>query len=389
MTQRPGRLDIAACGSFFVFATSSAITPLCLASLSGELSINLTEGGGLETARTLLLVGVLLVAGFCAQRWGKKRFLVLGLYLLAAGLVLFSFARSYQHVIGAILVVGAGCGFVEALINPLVSDMHPEAPGKHLNLTNAFYSIGVLVSVLVFGELLTRGVGWRTLFRLAAALALGVGLLLHTSRFPPPTEEREGRHTVRDIASRGRFWLFAAAIFLGAGVESAFTFWSATYIQTYYAHLPRAGAFGMAVFGGTMAAGRLLTGRMADRVGLRRIMIGSAAVGVVVSCFVLTTTRLAGVYVLLAAAGFCAASFWPSVLAVAGKTLRVGSTLLFVMLACAGIAGYGLTPWLIGLIGDLYGLRTGLAVVPVVFAALAAVLVVEARIQRPPGDGPE
>jgi fucose permease len=178
------------------------------------------------------------------------------------------------------------------------------------------------------------------------------------------------------------FWLFAAAIFLGAGVESAFTFWSRSYVATYLKDVPRAGAIAVVIFAGLMAAGRLLAAKLSRTMSLKVMMMGSALLGVIVSGMIPFAANLIWFYALLALAGIATACFWPTILAEAAHCLKVNATLLFVLLACLGIAGFGVTPWLMGFIGDRTDLRTGFSVIPGLFVVLIFVLIIEWRINR-------
>jgi len=172
---------VASWGGFAVFATSSVITPICLPEISNALSTTLSEGGGMETARTFVVLIALTLAGVLAQKFGKKRYVTLGQYLLAAGLLMVSFSQTYLTLILSLMLIGIGGGFTEALINPLVLDLHPQDAGKYLNITNAFYPVGVMVSAFLFGELLTFGYSWRLIFRIAAAAALVMGITFNLS----------------------------------------------------------------------------------------------------------------------------------------------------------------------------------------------------------------
>ncbi|MBT4141360.1 MAG: MFS transporter [Candidatus Latescibacteria bacterium] len=364
-----------------MFAISGVVTPICLPEISKTLSTSFSEGGGMETARTVLVLLTLMVAGICARHWGKKIFITYGQYFLALGLILTSYADSYALLIMALMITGIGGGFTEALINPLVVDLHAEDSGKYLNIANAFYPIGVMAGALIFGELLTLGYSWRLMFRIAGIGALIMGVLFHISRFPTPIEaEHSSAHVISDILRQPGFWLFAAAIFLGAGVESSFTFWSRSYVETYLADVPRAGAIAVVIFAGTMAVGRLLSARLSEFMSLRTLMMRSAILGVLVSSAILFTNSLIAFYILLALAGFAAACFWPTILAEADACLSVDTTMLFVMLACFGIAGFGLTPWIMGVMGDSAGLKAGFLVIPGLFIGLILVLTLERRI---------
>lgn len=382
------KLDMASWGGFMVFSTSSVITPICLPEIMKTLSTSLSEGGGMETARTVIMMIVLVSSGILAQKWGKKLFLTGGQYLLAVGLLTASMANNYGTFIASLMIMGIGGGVMEALISPLVVDLHPDDSGRYMNVTHAFYPIGVVVSALLFGELLTLGMSWRWVFRLTAIAALTIAILCTLFRFPRPvsTEHSTGR-TIRRIFLLPGFWLFAAAIFLGAGVESAFTFWSTSYVATYLKDVPRAGAFAVVIFAAMMAIGRFLSAKLSGAVNLKILMGGSALLGLAVSGVLPFVSSLIWFYLLLAFAGLATACFWPTILAEAAASLRVDATILFVMLSCVGIGGYGFAPWLLGIIGDLRELKAAFSVIPGFFVILMVALFFEWRMgmKKAPG----
>jgi fucose permease len=383
MNGRLTRLDVASWCAFMVFAASSVVTPICLPEISKTFNTSLSEGGGAETAKSVLLVAMLMLAGILAHRWGKKPMLVSGQYLTAVGALMASYSDSYPMLIVSLMVIGMGGGSTEAIINPLVADLHPKDSGKYLNITNAFFPVGVMVSALLFGELLTLGYSWRFIFRIVAAVTLAMGLFFSISRFPPGAQQQSSSwNLIGNVVALRGFWLFAAAIFLGAGVESAFTFWSRSYVETYLDQVPRAGAIAVVIFAGAMAAGRLLAARLSQAMSLNALMMSSAVLGVVVTGWVPLATSLTGFYSLLALAGIATACFWPTILATAAERLNADVTILMVMLAVVGVAGFGLTPWMMGVIGDQADLRAGFYIIPAFFVGLILVLAIQWRLNR-------
>jgi fucose permease len=377
------KLDVASWSGFMIFAVSAVIVAITLPEISKTFSTNLSEGGGMETARNLVILIVLLLAGALAQRWGKKRFLTLGQYLVAAGLLLASISHSYPMLIFALLIMGLGGGFSEALLNPLVVDIHHQGSGRFLNLSHAFYPIGIVGSALLFGELLTRGYSWRLMFQIAAVGALVVAIVFTFLRFPP-TEKDESSYVklFASVLSLGGFWLFAGVIFLGGSIESALTFWSRSYVETYLSEVPRSGAVALVIFAGAMAIGRLISAYLANKTSLNNIMIGSAILGICVSALIPITSTLLWFYLLLGLAGLATACFWPTILAEADSNLKVNTTILFVLLSGVGIIGFGLTPWVMGVIGDNAELKAGFAIIPALFAGLIAVLILERHLSK-------
>ena len=377
------KLDVATWAGFMIFAVSAVIVAINLPEISRTFSTNLSEGGGLETARNLVLLIVLLMAGAMAQRWGKKKFLNLGQYLLAAGLLLASFSQNYTMLIVAILIMGFGGGFLEALLTPLVVDIHHRDSGKFLNLSHAFYPIGIVAAALLFGELLTQGYSWRLMFQIAALGALIVAIVFTILRFPPAeTDDSSYLKLFASILSRGSFYIFALVIFLGGSIESGLTFWSRTYVETYLSDVPRSGAIALLIFAGSMAIGRFLTAYLAGKMSLNSIMIASAILGVGVTFMIPLASSLFWFYLLLGFAGLATACFWPTIMAEADRLLNVNTTILFVLLSCVGIIGFGAIPWIMGFIGDKNELKAGFAFIPALFAGLIVILIVERQLSK-------
>jgi fucose permease len=378
-------MDWAVSISLLAYASSMVATPICLVVLMKDLSLNLTEGGSIEVVRTLLLVAVLLVSGLAAARWGKTALLETGGFLLSAGLFLYALAPSYPVVLAAMIFVGVGGGLIEALVNPLIQDLHPGDSGRYLNVTNAFFSMGVLITVLSVGELLSFGLPWRGIlaglgfiFLINAILFLFSSRHAHkTGQIPDNSYENPLHHT-KTLLKKKRFWVFALAMLCGGGAEAAYTFWTASYIQLTYGTLPRAGAFGTALFAGGMIVGRLGSGWVKQRQLPAQIMISSAA-GLIISLGFTRIDSIGMLMALLFLAGLAVACFWPSIQSYAADRIEGDSTMLFILLSTAGIPGFSLIAWGMGKIGDTWGLRASFYVIPVLFGVLLLTIFIENR----------
>lgn len=380
----PTRLDFAASLGMFAYASSVVATPIILLEMARDLSFGLADGGGIEAVRAVFLLAVLIASGTAAARFGKTATLAAGAAVLAAGLFTYALAPVYVAVLAAVVLVGLGGGILEALLNPLVLDEHPDDSGRYLNIVNAFFSGGVLVSVLVVGDLLTRGVSWRVLVAFVGVPALASALMFVVFR-RRGHKERVRRRRI-DLATDARFILrhpafklYAVAMFCGGGAEGAVTFWSATYVQLHFQTLPRAGAFATAFFAAGMVVGRLLFGRFVHQDGLRILIILSALVGAGVSFVAWAAAGVGAFYAVIFCAGLSIACFWPSIQSHAATIIREDATMLFILLSCAGIPGFGLTSWIMGLIAEAASLRTSLLVIPVLLAILTLVMILSPR----------
>ena len=365
-------MDRAAYASMFIYAAAANILPICLVKISGELSINLAQAGFLGFVTSIEQFFVLILSIFFAARFGKIRVIRAGLFVLSGGLLAFSFSGSYASAVSLILILGFGNAMLEALLTPLVEDLHPDDSGGKMNLLHSFWPVGVCVGVLIVGELLSRGLSWRWAFAGLAAAVLGISFLLPNSKRVnlPRSTARLGH--LGEILSIPRFWMLGLALFFAGAAEFSYAYWSASYIQLHFGTMPRAGAVGAASFAVGMFFGRMISSRLAGRAGLKRLVTISLAAGFV---FSLTFFLIRGpvlIYPYLFLMGVFIACLWPSIQSYAARVMTVDPTALMIFLSCFGIPGTSFSVLVLGLLGQRWGLYYAYAAAPV-FLLLAFV----------------
>ena len=384
-----GRYDYAAFLCYFGYASGSVVVPVSLVSLARDLGFRLENGGmaaggALQLGRTASIVAAMLLCGFWAGRWGKRRVLGLSVILMSAGVGICAVAPAYGVLFLALAVAGMGEGVIEGLATPFVQDLHPREPGRYINFSHAFWSIGVVATTLLAGAFLARGVSWRLIIGAVSVLSLIPAALL---LLPPPSElaypehpEPLDRKTIwnhtRDILQMPRFYLFFAAMFVAGGGEFCLTFWCASYIQLNFTSSAWVGGLGTACFAAGMALGRTCWGYWLRQDQLKALIVYSALAGTVVTLFLPVLTSLSLFLILLFLTGIATAPFWPSVQSYCGDRLpQADTTMLMILLACAGIPGCGVATYLMGYIGDQSGgLGKAFYLVPACYLILALLI---------------
>jgi fucose permease len=174
------------------------------------------------------------------------------------------------------------------------------------------------------------------------------------------------------------------ALFFAGGAEGGFTFWTASYIQIEYGTLPRAGGLGTAFFALGMASGRLLTTCIASRFGLRRILIASVTLALVGGMGFFLVHNLLLLYAVIVMMGFFIAPFWPSIQTYAVRRLGSDPTMVMVFLSCFGIVGFSLANFIMGIIGDRFGLRFSFLVAPTLLVLMLTLMILEKQFKKDP-----
>ena len=391
-----GRYDYAAFMSFISYAAGSVVVPVALVQVARELGFNLAEGGfsaggALHLGRTVAIVAAMLLCGFIAGRWGKRKTVGFSVVLMALGMAACAFTPTYSILFLALLIAGLGEGVIEGLATPFVRELHPEEAGRYINFSHAFWSVGVLTTVLICGWLLSREVSWRILVAAVAVLGFITSLIIllpeskgrQYPEHPDPIHWKTVCSHAQQIFHVKRFWLFFAAMFLAGGGEFCLTFWSASYIQLHFNTAAWAGGVGTACFAAGMVLGRTGWGYLIKQHQLRNLVLYSALAGSAITVTFPLLNNLWLFFLMLFFAGIATAPFWPSIQSYAVDQMpQNDTTILLILLSCAGIPGCGVFTWLMGYIGNLTGsLNAAFYLVPACYLILATLIALPTRIK--------
>ena len=159
--------------------------------------------------------------GWCCDRFGPRRPVLIGALLLAGGLLCDAVVTQPWHfylAFGVLTSLGvATAGWVPAVV--IVQRWYPQRMGTMLGFTSAGIGVGIFL-VGPLSQVLIDLIGWRDAYRaLAALIALWIvpaslWLLRDPPRRPaaPPTGTAAAVEAgLREAAASPRFWLIALA----------------------------------------------------------------------------------------------------------------------------------------------------------------------------------
>jgi fucose permease len=402
-----GRYDFLNYITFASYAICSLVIPIVLVAVGKELNFpmdggGMSRGGVLHLMRSAAMVAVLLMCGAIAARFGKRRVVGWAMILSGSGIILCAFSEYYWLLLPFMQIAGAGEGICEGLATPFVETLHPEDPERYVSISHAFWPVGTAISVLGAGKLLDMGVSWRTILFICGAGAFFIGLLYFIRRrgransFDILEKAHSGSSNVAigkesgAILRSGRFWVYCFAMFIGAGSEFTLTFWAATYLQLNFNATPWQAGVGTAAIAAGMFVGRTLFGYFARERYLKHILLcsslGTIPLTVLLAfikpeVFPSQTAMYAALMVLLFLAGIGIAPYWPVLQVYGVKQLKeFDSTLLYIYYSAVGVPGCGLFSWLIGVLGDRYGLDGAFCMIPATLVVYALVILLEGWI---------
>ena len=379
---------------YITYAWCAFCIPNVLGPLTEELHFALDEGNNALAGTLALWRGgfVLLsmtVCGFIAGRWGKRHSLAAATLLVGGGILLATTVHCYTTLVVAIVISASGQGFFEGLVTPLVNENHraEQDAARYVNLTHSFWAVGSISIMLLAGLLLQHGVSWRVVLACVGCITLIPGAFFFRQRHQDqriPGEVRSFRQTweaARMALGSPRFWLFLAAMPLASGIEHSLLFWMPTYLQTRWTVGPAAAGVGTALFAVGMFVGRFLAGLLGRQKSTGRILLACALALLVVSMLAWKVASLWMFMTTLLLLGIGTGPVWPGIQNHCVNRLRtLDQTTILILLPTAGAAGFGIFPWLLGLLTDHFGNTGSFCLLPACAIAFLLLLVIDGTI---------
>ncbi|MDQ6695408.1 MAG: MFS transporter [Chloroflexota bacterium] len=352
---------------FLAVGFMGAVIGPALPELARNTSSTLGEAGAIFTALFAGSLPTQIAGGQLIERFGHKRVAVIGMLVMAAGLVGVSLSHSLPVALLFMALAGLGDGAVIISVNVLIAVAFSSRSVSALNLLNVFYGVGAISGPLLVG-LFLGSIGaalpalWVVALFLSALVPMVAGLKLPYGAREPVTAGADRLH-VGSIYRSPLLWILSASMLVYVGLEIGTGGWITTYmVRTSGIHADLA-ALVASSFWLALTTGRLVAayfGRKSDaRTVLLVAVTGAAASG---SLLALVTGNTLLTLLAVPLLGFSLAPVYPTLLAITTGTFSAvsgdESKAASVVISC-GSAGGMLLPWVQGLI--LEGVGTGAA----------------------------
>jgi predicted MFS family arabinose efflux permease len=224
-----------------------------------------------------------IVTGPLADRFGYRGTMLIGMALLAAGML----AAGLFPLFGVLIASQFLCGLGKSLFDPaLQAYVGERVPYRRRGLAVGFletaWAASTLIGIPAMAFLIDRA-GWRWAFLALGAAGL-LGLLMVKTVVPierPAPEKAHGgldlKRSLREVmGNRAAAGLACYAFLFNAAMDNLFVVYGIWMEDAFHLSLLAVGV-GTGVIGAAELAGEFLTAGMADRIGLKRAAIGGVA----------------------------------------------------------------------------------------------------------------
>jgi MFS family permease len=365
---RPSPLPVA----FGMFGVVWGAWQAALPDLAGHYDLSSGPLGTILTAGFALSLPAMLGTGRILDRVGAGWGIGLTAVAMAVGLVLVGLLPALPLLVVGVVLFASGSGAYDVAVNGAAMGHRAWSRPARLTLLHAAFSGGGMVGALGAGALLSSGVIFQAVYPLVAVGLAGTALLAGSAAW---RVNRDPEGVPRSVALA--MLPLAALAALAFLAEGSMETWSAIYLRDDLGAVAFVGALGPAAFHAAMLVGRLIGAGVAGRLGPAVTLLVSGtmtAAGMAVALMVPSpAAAIPGM-----AFGALGASFVvPVVVSLAAGRAGPNAGRAASYVLSLGYAGFLVGPSLVGLVGELAGLRVALAVVP-----LAAVVIVVASRTR-------
>ena len=367
---------------FFVISFLSNIIGPLVPDIIKTFGLSLTMASFLPFSFFVAYGVMSIPSGILIELYGEKKVMLLAFLVSSTGAFLFALNSSYLFYLISLFLIGSGMAMLQVAINPLLRVTGGEKEFAFNSvLGQLFFGLASFISPLVYTYLvintnqptsfITRliknitipNLEWISLYWIFAIISLAMVFLIMISNFPKverKEDEKSGAiETHLKLLKKPIVLLYFLAIFCYVGTEQGIANWISQFLEIYHDIDPQVqGAKTISNFWGMMTLGTLLGLLLLKFLDSRKVLI-VASVGTtffLISALFGSTEQALIAFPLI---GFFISTMWSIIISLALNSVAEahGS---FSGILVTGIAGGAIVPFIVGALGDVFGLKTGM-----------------------------
>ena len=336
-----------------------------------EFALSDSTLGALNVAFTLIYAFVGLPLGKLADKYSRRKILIIGVFLWSLMTAASGFAQSVRQMFGLRLGVGIGEATCAPAASSLIGDYFPsEKRAKAMSVFMLGLPVGLALSFAVSGAV-AKIYGWRAAFFVAGIPGLLCVLALFFVKEPlrgaaetvnVGTRRRSNSALKLILTTPTMIWLIISGVFQTSNMYALGGFITPYLMRYHHLDIAQANFLAMIVYGLLGAPGLLLGGLLGDWAKKKRadgaLLVAALAILLSVPLFYFSIGAAAGEYILfsvLMGAGCALMYFYVSIVysTVADVTEpAMRGTAMAVYFLAMYFFGASIGPLILGMVSD-------------------------------------
>ena len=252
---------------FFMFAMTTDAVGEIIRISKGVMGLSNVQASAFHWATMVAIAASGVGLGFLADKFGRKRTIIMGLTAYGVSSALFIIGQSFNLYLALLFISGLAIGvFLSAALAVLgaIAKSSVDHTAKLYEVVG-FFGLGAIVGPMLVVWLTSRGLSWAWLYVVAACLCLLMIIVAMFTKYPAPKLNKDGEnrssfgHTISLISSR-YVLSFSIAIMLYVACEVSIFVWLPTFLEGFSGspHANFVAAYAVMIFFILRAAGRFL-----------------------------------------------------------------------------------------------------------------------------------
>ncbi|MCM4160091.1 sugar MFS transporter [Antarcticibacterium flavum] len=376
---------------FFVISFITNILNSIIADVKESFDLSLTLTGFLPFSFFIAYGVMSIPAGFLAEKYSNKILLSAAFLLMAVTSLSFVIFPGYLVFSLTLFVLGCCMAVLQVIINPMLRVAGGEEHFAFNSvLAQLFFGLASFASPFLYKYLVNTSatnvdntaallrsfvpvnLPWVALYIVFAAISLCLLVIVLVTKYPifiKNEDERAGSFDSYLQLLKSRWvLLYFLGIFCYVGTEQGVGNWISQFLLQYHDLDPRTvGANTVAYFWAMLTAGCLLGLLLLKFMDSRKVLILATVITILSLIAALTGTANIAL-IAFPLIGFFISVMWSIIFSLALNSTASNHGALSGIL-CTGIAGGAIFPFIVGSIGEITSLKTGLffLILPLIF----------------------
>lgn len=325
-------------------------------------------------------------AGILVEKYKEKRMMIFSFALASFGALLFAAFPKYEVSLISLFLMGAGMAILQVAINPLLREAGGEenfaffsvlaqlffggasfiSPWVSTNLVESLANFSATDSPLyvrLLSNVVPQDLPWTAIYWVIALVALLMVFVISFTRMPKvelkDDEKVGGWQATLSLLKDKTVVLFFIGIFAYVGTEQGLANWMSQFLKEYHGLNPLVeGKNAVSLFWGMLTVGCFLGLVLLKFIDSKLVLKLFSAGAILCLALALFGSAHISQYA-FALSGFCLSVMWSIVFSLALNSLDKHHG-TFAGILCTGIAGGAIVSFIVGLLGDMFGLKIGM-----------------------------
>jgi predicted MFS family arabinose efflux permease len=348
--------------------------------LRADQGTSLTVAGLHGTAMGVAAIVAGLSNSRLVHRFGREKTSWIGMWLFCTGVLMFVSFRSVEFTLSATFLGGMGTSMVINNMVTRLSHHFKQATPLALPQSNGINSVGFVLGTIAVGTLAGRTISWR----LGLLLTIPATIILYFISRDKNRDPHDRDVSVRQSGKLSRtYWIACFGFFICICTEFATSFWAAALLRDRVGGTASAATLAIVALGSGMAAGRWY-----GAIVLKKLKLDQQLITIIILQFIgfaifwFSHSLIVSLVTLFVTGLGISMQFALCSLRLIGFSDKRPDLAIGISSLAAG-SGIALAPFMLGVLGDIFGISRAYLMVPIlILIALAIVILVPSKIEE-------